>query len=348
MRPPVAEWGRRLTDAVRSALDARDIAGARRLVADGDGQARSLATEYTLMYKSLHLTIRVILPLLAAAASATPASARARARAEVAGLLGAFRRDLTALMGRAYGPDAISSAASTEAGEPDDERAATERLLDASESCFAREQARMAEDVLRALDRGDIGAARALVDAKERAQYVPLHDRLVRFMAESFGWVLRRCGEEALLRVHLATAEGQRRGFEKWDQMAAADFAWATAFLIKQHMGELVVREDAEKFTLEQAPCGSGGRLRLAGAYEGRDALPFVEAPGALTFGQTRLPVYCSHCPVWNGVAPLRWFGRPHWVFENASRADGSCTLHIYKRRDGAPDDYARRLGVEP
>jgi hypothetical protein len=348
MRPPVAAWGRRLTDAVRAALDARDIAGARRLVVDGDGQARSLATEYTLMYKSLHLTIRVILPLLGGAASATPVSARAPARDEVVALLRAFRRDMTALMGQAYGPDAISSAASPEVGDLDGDCAATERLLDASEACFAREQARMAEDVLRALDRADVGAARVLVDAKERAQYVPLHDRLVRFMAESFGWVLRRCGEEALLRFHLATADGQRRGFEKWDQMPAEDFAWATAFLIKQHMGELVVREDAEKFTLEQAPCGSGGRLRLAGAYEGPDGLPFVETPGALTFGQARLPVYCTHCPVWNGVAPLRWFGRPHWVFDNASRADGSCTLHVYKRRDGAPGDYARRLGVEP
>jgi hypothetical protein len=54
--------------------------------------------------------------------------------------------------------------------------------------------------------------------------------------------------------------------------------------------------------------------------------------------------VYCSHCPIWNGVAPLRWFGRPHWVFERPSRPDGSCTLHIYKRRDGAPATYIRAL----
>jgi hypothetical protein len=121
-------------------------------------------------------------------------------------------------------------------------------------------------------------------------------------------------------------------------------FAWTTAFLLKQHMGRVTVREDAERFTVEQAPCGSGGRLRLAGAYEGPGALPLVEAPGPLTLGQPRLPVYCSHCPVWNGVATLRWFGRPHWVFEDAARPDGSCTLHVYKRRDGAPPAYARGL----
>jgi len=72
--------------------------------------------------------------------------------------------------------------------------------------------------------------------------------------------------------------------------------------------------------------------------------LPFVETPGPLTFGQPRLPVYCSHCAVWNGVATLRWFGRAHWVFENAARADGGCRLHIYKKREDAPAEYARQL----
>lgn len=94
-------------------------------------------------------------------------------------------------------------------------------------------------------------------------------------------------------------------------------------------MGRLEVTEDAEKFTIEQSPCGSGGTLVLRGAHAGPAALPYVEEPGPLTAGEPRLPVYCSHCPIWNGVAPLRWFGRPHWVFERPSRPDGSCTLHI-------------------
>jgi hypothetical protein len=38
--------------------------------------------------------------------------------------------------------------------------------------------------------------------------------------------------------------------------------------------------------------------------------------------------------------------GRPHWVFDNPSRRDGSCTLHIYKQRDAALPDYVRRLAV--
>lgn len=343
MTTPVAEWGRRLTDALAAALEAGDVAEARRLVLEGDGQARSLAREYSLMYRGLGITIRVMLPLLRESASRMAAGEVLAARAEVAALLRGFRDDMTALMARAYGP---GGALHEHGRDLDDEMAATERLLDASEARFDHEQSRAAQEVLRALDAGDVQGARALVDAKERDQYVPLHDRLVRFMAESFGWVLRRGGAAELLRFHLATAEGQRRGFEKWDRLPAREFAWTTAFLLKQHMGGLRVREDDEKFILEQTLCGSGGRLRLGGAYEGPGALPFVETPGPLTFGQPRLPVYCSHCPVWNGVATIRWFGRPHWVFEDAARADGSCTLHIYKRRDGAPPDYAARLAT--
>jgi hypothetical protein len=345
---PVAEWGRRLTDAVRAALAAADIGQARRLVLEGDGQARSLAREYTLMYRGLGITIRVMLPLLREAAGRLSDLQRDRGLAEIVTLLREFRRDMSALTAQAYGPanpEPTRDEPADDAGL-DSALDRTKRLLDSTEAAFDHGQRRAAEEIVRALDAGDVADARRLVDAKERVQYLPLHDRLVRFMAESFAWVLRRCGAAGLLRFHLATAQGQRRGFEKWDRMPAEDFAWNTTFLLKQHMGAVLVREDAEKFTIEQTPCGSGGRLRLLGAYEGPSALPFVEEAGPLTFGGRRLPVYCSHCPIWNGVAPIRWFGRPHWVFQDPSRPDGSCTLHVYKRRDGAPRPYAERLGT--
>lgn len=344
MTVPVQEWGRRLSDALRAALAAEDLAAACRLALEGDGQARSLAKEYALMYRGLGITIRVLLPLLGQTADRVDAPRRAAAASEAAWMVQRFRSDLLDLMRHAWGePVPVSEPP----GPLDEELARAARLLEAGEARFEHEQARLADEIVRAIDCGDVAHARTLVDLKEHGQYVPLHDRLIRFMAESFGWVLRWLGPDELLGFHLATADGQRAGFEKWERMPPAEFAWTSAFLLKQHMGQVAVREDAEKFTIEQAPCGSGGRLRLAGAYDGPAALPFVEAPGPLTFGQPRLPVYCSHCPVWNAVATLRWFGRPHWVFEDASRPDGSCTLHVYKRRHGAPAEYARALGVE-
>ncbi len=341
MTVPVPEWGRRLSDAIRGALGSADLDAARRLALEGDGQARSLAKEYALMYRGLGITIRVLLPLLGQTAARVDEGRRAAAVSEAARLVQRFRSDLLDLMRRAWGEPARAS----EPGTLHEELTRAARLLEAGEARFEIEQGRLADEILRAIESGDVARASTLVDLKEQGQYVPLHDRLIRFMAESFGWVLRWLGPDELLRFHLATAEGQRAGFEKWERMPPAEFAWTSAFLLKQHMGHVAVREDGEKFTIEQAPCGSGGRLRLAGAYTGPAALPVVEAPGPLTFGQPSLPVYCSHCPVWNAVATLGWFGRPHWVFENASRPDGSCTLHVYKQRDGAPAEYVRALG---
>jgi hypothetical protein len=350
------DWGVRLSDRIRQAIAIGDLAGARTLAQHGDGLARSLASEYTLMVKGLGITIRVLLDLLpetlerSARRHDAPTGSRSidDAAARLAGILRDFRAALA--------PDAETktpaasepvfaprrTAIATVSGELDP----TSRALADAERAFLEQQTRLAADVERALEANDGERARALVDRKEAHGYLPLHDRLVRFMADVFGWVLEAGGPVELLKLHSDTAEGQRRGFEKWDAMSAEEFARATAFLLRQHMGNVAVREDDEKLTIEQTPCGSGGRLRLAGVYAGPDALPMVQSPGPLTLGQPRFPVYCSHCPIWNGLAPIQWFGRPHWVFDNPSRADGSCTLHIYKRRDGAPDDYWRRLGL--
>ncbi len=344
------QWSERLSDRIRAALDAGDRELARRLALEGDGEARTLAKEYTLMYKGLGITVRILLGLLGdlfGRGAAPPEAERA-----LTDLLARFRADMIAALRRACPDDADAAAvgeaaAAGVAGRLRMELDATAALLTEAQDLFTREQARIADQAVQAMEAGDAGRARALVDRKEREQYLPLHDRLVRLMAEVFGFVLARFGPAELQRFHRATAEGQRAGFAQWERLTPAEFARATAFLLKQHMGRLEIHEDGEKFTMVQTPCGSGGRLRLAGAYAGPGALPFVDGPGALTLGQARLPVYCSHCPIWNGVAAVEWFGHPQWVFEEAARPDGSCTIHIYKRPDRIPARHYRQLGLE-
>lgn len=331
--PPLGEWGRRLSDRIRAALDVGDLDAARRLALEGDGQARSLEKEYALMVKGLGITIRILLDLLGDTLARAPAADCGPAGEALTKLLRRFREDVLALLRQAWGAR-VEVPGPSGGGEIAGELASTAHLLTEAERLFTREQALRAQEVVSAIDAGEIQRARVLIDRKERDEYVPLHDRLIRFMAEAFGYVLTQFGAAELYRFHRATAEGQRRGFEQWEQLSALDFARATLFLLKQHMGRVEVIEDAEKFTLVQTLCGSGGRLRLAGAYSGPEALPLVEGRGPLTAGQERLPVYCSHCPIWSDVAPREWFGRPQWVLENPSRPDGSCTLHIYKSRD--------------
>lgn len=334
MTPDTLPWGTRLSDAVRAALARGDIAAAQHLALHGDGQARDLAREYAFMVRGLALTLQVLLRLMLQG----PPS-------------GDAQRDLaTLLQGLHHGLQTDEN----DGPAPPDGVAATLaeaclQALQARQSHFIVDQARRADGVLSTLGRGQVPTALAQLDAKDQA-YLALHDPLVQFMADSFAWVLRHGGTQGLLDFHLATAEGQRSGFEKWEQMPAAEFAATTAFLLRQHMGRVQVHEDAQRFTIHQSPCGSGGRLQLAGAYaagpDGRAPLPFVEGPGPLTFGEPRMPVYCTHCAIWNGSATLRWFGRAQWVFDHPARADGGCTLHIYKRREDAPADYTHCVAV--
>ncbi|MCU0937860.1 MAG: hypothetical protein MUC86_01685 [Burkholderiaceae bacterium] len=335
---PVAQWGQRLADQVRATLADGERGTACRLALEGDGQARDLARDYAFMARGLGLTLQVMLRLLMQRADSGDGDAAAASD------------DLTALLEKLLsGLTRAAGAESSGSGQ-----AATnvvlvrecEQALAVALQSFATDQAQRAAAVVQALhSEANEGPVQALeqLDAKDEA-WLQLHDPMVRFMAEAMAWVLRHRGPEALLEYHLATAEGQRAGFDKWERMGTSEFAATTAFLLQQHMGRVQVQEDSEKFTIRQSPCGSGGRLRLMGAYQGAQALPFVQGASPLTFGRPEVPVYCSHCAVWNGTATLRWYGRAHWVFSDPARPDGGCILHIYKRRQDAPADYTRRV----
>lgn len=322
-------WGLRLSDKMRAALVEGDIATAQQLALHGDGQTRNLAQEYTFMIRGLAVTLKVLLRLLTEAGAQAPNNDAAQA--DLKALLTRLLQGLC----RGAGDNTPSSA----------EADACLSALQPAQERFALDQTRRASETMQALTQGQAEEAILMLDAKDQA-YLLLHDAMLHFMADSFAWVLRHFGNKALLDFHLATAEGQRAGFEKWEQMPAAEFAAMTAFLLKQHMGRVQVQEDEQRFTINQLLCGSGGRLRLAGAYEGPHGLPFVEGPCQLTFGEPRTPVYCTHCAIWNGTATLSWFGRAQWVFERPGREDGGCTMHIYKRREDIPEDYTRSVAL--
>lgn len=333
------DWGVRLSDKIRAALAEGNLVAASQLARHGDGQTRDLAREYAFMVRGLGFTLQVLLPLLVSTTSRGqradgPVQVDSIAKADLASLL---MHLLDHLRGGGTDDASVPAFQISLASLAD---ACTDALQTMQER-FATDQTKRADEIVQSLAQGRVQSAVELLNAKDQA-YIALHDPLVRFMADSFSWVFRHFGKEALLDFHLATAEGQRAGFEKWEQIPATEFAATTAFLLKQHMGQVQVEEDERRFTILQSLCGSGGRLRLAGAYEGPHALPFVEGPDPLTFGEPRMPVYCTHCAIWNGTATLRWFGRAQWVFEKPSREDGSCTLRIYKRREDTPSDYVR------
>ncbi len=336
MTVSVHEWGVRLSDVLKKHLT--DASGPRFdeahiLAVNGDGLTQSLAKEYTFMVRGLGVTIGVLLKLLQ---ETDTRFSNEEATSDLQNLLFKFRTDLSNfnLSNRVF------------IKKIDEEFSLTLDILNDILEWFVLVQKRLAAEIIIAIDKHDDEHALALIEAKETGQYLLLHDCLVGFMADSFSWVLRYFGEEELLQFHLNTAEGQKTGFERWEKLSPEEFAKTTAFLLKQHMGKVAVSEDNEKFIVTQSPCGSGGRFNLDGAYDGTEELPLIKTPGPLTFGKPQIPVYCSHCAIWNGAAPLRWCGHPQWVFDRPAQEDGSCVMHIYKDPQNVPEDYSERVAV--
>lgn len=340
-------WGVRLGQQVRQAIVGGDLDTACRLARHGDGQTRDLAREYAFMARGLVLTLRSMLPMLVVRAGEGSDSTTATIPDER--LADVLLRFLEACGEPQSELDHAPLADAGRASLADTRLASLAdgclRALDKGHRAFIDDQADSGEAVLAALAAYDTQAALELLDARDQ-DWLARHDPMVLLMAEGFAWVMNHFGEPGLLEFHLGLAEAQRSGFEAWERMPAEEFAAVTAFLLKQHMGEVRVEEDQRRFTIRQSPCGSGGRLRIGGAYEGQRPLPFAETPGPLTFGESRMPVYCTHCAIWNGSATLRWFGRAQWVFDEPARADGGCTLYIYKRPEDAPADYTRRVSL--
>ena len=221
--------------------------------------------------------------------------------------------------------------------------------LEYNEALFRREQVAITERIKAAIGDGDKEGAIALIERKRR-QHLDIHDVDIAFMATTMSWLYTAFGDQALYDCQQYLAEEQRRGFQDWENMAAEDFVRATAFLMSLHAdGKLTVQEDAEKFTFVADPCGTGGKMQREGLNDPPiSRYARVSKPQPMTFNQPDFPTYCTHCAVWNTIAPIEWWGHPQWVHTPARRPNDPCVIQIYKNKDAVPADYYRRVGKEP
>lgn len=225
-------------------------------------------------------------------------------------------------------------------------RKVLEYAMEYVERAFREEQAGIAERITESVHARDAGRARALLRERDR-QHQLIHDQFISIKAGFYSYIASTFGEERLAEILRHTGERQRQGFARWEDMPVEDFARASVHLLKTHMGTVRVTEDAEKFTITQDPCGSGGRLMREGAYDGRDALYRIGRPQAMTFGKADFPSYCAHCAVWNNMQCIEWFGHPQWCIDHPSGPDAPCCIHIYKDVHHIPERYYTQVGKQ-
>ncbi len=225
-------------------------------------------------------------------------------------------------------------------------RKVLEYALEYIEQAFRVEQAALATCIASAVEAGDFERARALLAERDR-QHQLIHDQFIAIKAGFYSYIGKVFGDQRLEEILRHTGERQHAGFERWERMPVEDFVRASAHLLKTHMSNVSVTEDDEKFTITQDPCGSGGRLMRAGAYDGADGHYRVGNAQAMTFGKPDFPSYCSHCAVWNNIQCIEWFGHPQWCIDHPATPTDPCRIHIYKDPDRIPAHYYEQVGKE-
>lgn len=320
MTLPLEDWSESLTERILSSLSAGEIVRALELTSQGDGRARNLASEFRLMHKGLGITLRVTLDLLDEDQPLTQDTKNLILRKFYTKYLSLAVQHLrpSAPAVPRFTQDAFVSSAEVTA------------LLEWVEAQFSRDQSARAEEIRAGIERQSPEVVQLLLEKRDEG-FRPIHDAIIEVLAEVFSLVVDNGGNDALYRFQLRLAEGQRAGIDAWDKSGSRQTAEAFAHLLVQHMGSFDVEELEDRYLITQQLCGSGGQLIRKGRYQGDESLRIVPGPSEVTGGHQSLPAYCTHCPMWNTIAPKIWYGHEHVRFVDPAKPDGSCTLAVMK-----------------
>ena len=179
---------------------------------------------------------------------------------------------------------------------------------------------------------GDRDGALAAFDTFEsacRAVQDSYRDWLSALLSE----VYRSWGLEELEAVHRYCAERTLLPWMPVDIRNPPDkrlLRWVR--MLKGHFSVLRVREDDEKFTLVQDPCGTCSRQILDGRYDPPVNLAVVEERHVVTWGRGATPIYRTHVPVWHVAMARERLGVP-WPVNHCPAGLGTrpCETLLYK-----------------
>ena len=212
---------------------------------------------------------------------------------------------------------------------------------------FRKSQAAMAEDIEKDIENNSFKEAAVKVEEKKE-QHLALHDLYLEIIEAIQSMTANIFGEDVLYEALRDTAEKKKFWFENVIKLPVEDLVRHSAELLKMHTGHCVIEEDEEKFTFVMDPCGSGGRLWRNETKGGLGKTVYTtKKPHPQNLMQKGLPGYCAHCPVWNSLLPVEWFGHPLWVFDLPTEPADACRVHIFKDPGNVPEGYYKRLGRE-
>ncbi|QSR28509.1 hypothetical protein CFH99_23060 [Nocardioides aromaticivorans] len=118
--------------------------------------------------------------------------------------------------------------------------------------------------------------------------------------------------------------------------------------------GSFAVREEPDRWVLEFAPCGSGGRTYREAGATGRDERDFTNGEHDWAWRTRGVCLYCVHCCQLQQRAPIERIGIPLRVIEPPVRASAEgtgrerCRWSIYKDPALIPAQAWSDVGATP
>ncbi len=213
---------------------------------------------------------------------------------------------------------------------------------------------------MEALEAGNIEEAKRWVRRQDETKDV-IHDLYLHWIAALLSLIYENWGENAAVRAVRDTAAHGQSGWaipmvkakqEMLQEKGLKAYVEWVIDMWRQHSmyPGTHVEEDDEKIIIHMKQCGSGGRLINMDAYSGPMGYKKLKKAGPHTWGETDLPIYCSHCPMVHEIAPVQYFGRGNQFWVHASpfpkKKGDPCILHIYKNPADIPESYYERIGM--
>ena len=181
------------------------------------------------------------------------------------------------------------------------------------------------------------------------------HDVLVAWINEMLGYLAQQTESqvlESILDTH-QSIWGDR--YATWDQMTPWEKVALTVEGMRGHLsgasrkGDVVVREEEDRFVIAFDPCGTGGVLRRGDPESGRAAYKTEaqnKVPHQWTWGKVGVHWYCSHCAIAMEWLPGRRRGHPLRPLDHNLDHAAPCVWYVYKDETQTRDYHYPRTGL--
>ena len=211
---------------------------------------------------------------------------------------------------------------------------------------------------LEALKKGERDSAIQWLD-RMRLEFKNPHEILVAWVQDLLSYCAATWGEDSVLETILHTHQsiwGDR--YATWDQMSPWEKVALTVegmrgghFSGARRRGDVIVREEEDRFVIAFDPCGSGGVLRRGDPETGRGPYPITEhgtnqTPHLWTWQKTGVHWYCSHCAIAMEWLPGRKRGHPLRPLDHTLDHNAPCVWYVYKDEAQTRDYHYPRTGL--